>query len=149
MNHQLALLSLAVLLLYPSPGLAQWREPPATGSPRNTLPDRTTLAGQSGMGPLLIAKLTDRDQNARRHQAVVTVDTDGVRIVDPRAVNHQPKRDEAHIQYRLDNGPVENSTAQTWTFHHLSSGEHRIRVALVSSDYHQMGKEQVLKVRVP
>lgn len=149
MTFHRASISLTVLLLYPSSVLAQWREPPATGSPRNTLPDRTTLAGQSGMGPFLIAKLMDRDQNARKHSAVVTVETDGVRIVDPRAANHEPKRDEAHIQYRLDNGPAQNSTAQIWTFYHLSSGEHRIRVALVSSDYHQMGKEQVLKVRIP
>lgn len=149
MTLLLASISLALLLLFPRYGYAQWREPPATGSPQNTLPDRTTLAGQSGMGPLLIAKLLDRVQNAKNHRAVVVVETDGVRIVDPRAANHEPKLYEAYIQYRLDNGPVENSTSESRTFHHLPSGEHRIRVALVSSDDHQMGKEKVLKVRVP
>lgn len=149
MTLQLASLSLAVLLLLPNSASAQWREPPATGSPQNTLPDRTTLAGQSGMGPLLIAKLIDRDRNARKHRAVVAVETDGVRIVDPRTANHEPKRDEAHIQYRLDNNAAQDSTFETWTFNHLSSGQHRIRVALVSSDYHRMGEEKVLTIRVP
>jgi hypothetical protein len=149
MNPRLFYSCLGFLLLFPCTGYGQWKEPPATGSPQNTLPDRTTMVGQSGMGPLLIAKLIDRDANAKKHQAVVAVQTDGVRLVDSAAANHEPRLDEAHIQYRLDDAPAQDSTSKTWTFAKLSSGEHRIRVTLVSSDNHPMGKDKVLKVRVP
>jgi hypothetical protein len=141
--------AVAVLLVVSATAYSQWKEPPATGSPENNLPDRTTLVGQSGMGPLLIAKLVDADENAKKHQAVVQVETDGVLLVDPAAAHHEPKLDEAHIQYRLDGGPIDNSTAKYRTFDHLSSGEHRIWIALASSDGHQMGKGKTLKVRIP
>jgi hypothetical protein len=128
---------------------AQWKEPPATGSPSSELPDRTTLAGQAGLGPLLVASLVNPDMNARNHKAVIEVQTDGLKIVDPAAVNDEPSVDEGHIEYRLDNGPIENTTSKTWSFEHLSAGEHLIRVALVTSDNHQIGKESKLRVKIP
>lgn len=131
------------------PAYGQWKEPPATGSPSNQLPDRSTLAGQAGVGPLLIAKLVDRNANARNHKAVVEVQTDGLTIVDPATVDDQPKLDEAHLQYRLDNDAIQNTTSRTFTFQHLSRGTHLIRVALATSDNHQMGKEKTLKVNIP
>lgn len=150
MRLQLIPILIAIALYLPSTkGYCQWREPPATGSPENTLTDRTTLAGQNGLGPLLIAKLMNAHDNARKHRAVVEVQTDGVRIVDPAAARHQPKLDEAHIEYRLDNGQAQERTSKIWTVDNLSRGDHRIRVALVSSDNHQMGEEKILKLRVP
>lgn len=138
------------LLLYGClPGYGQWKQPPATGSPSNRLPDRTTLAGQSGMGALLMVKLVDPRANAQNHKAVVEVQTDGLKIVDPAAANYEPKLDEGHIQYRLDNGQIQNTTSKTWTFGHLSRGEHVIRVALASNDGHQLGSEKTLKIKVP
>jgi hypothetical protein len=131
------------------PAYGQWKEPPATGSPSNQLPDRTTLAGQAGLGPLLIAKLVDQKANARDHKVVIEVQTDGLKMVDPATVNQEPKFDEAHIQYRLDNDAIRNTTSKTWTFEHLSRGMHLIRVALATSDNHQLGEEKTLKVNVP
>jgi hypothetical protein len=145
-------LSFRVLLLFLCaclPAYSQWKEPPATGSPSNQLPDRTTLVGQAGLGPLLIAKLVDQETNAQKHKAVVEVQTDGLNMVDPDAVDHEPKFDEAHIQYRLDNDTIENTTSKTWTFEHLSKGKHIIRVALATSDNRQLGMEKTLKVYVP
>jgi|SRR5581483_106813 len=127
---------------------AQWKEPPSTGSPTNELEDRTNLAGQSGLGPLLKATLVDFERNAKSHKAVVEVQTDGVRMVDPASVNHEPKLDEAHLQYRLDNGEIQNSTSKTWTFDNLSRGEHRIEVALASNDNHPIGKPKTLKLLI-
>jgi hypothetical protein len=131
------------------PAYSQWKEPPATGSPSNQLPDRTTLAGQAGLGPMLIAGLVNPKANAQNHKVVIEVQTDGLKMVDPAAANHEPRFDEAHIQYRLDNGPIQNTTLKTWTFDHLSPGEHLIRVALATSDDHQLGREKSLKVKVP
>lgn len=131
------------------PAYGQWKELPATGSPSNRLADRTTLTGQASLGPLLIVKLIDPKANAQDHKAVVEAQTDGLKIVDPAAVNYEPKLDEGHIQYRLDNGQIQNTNSKTWTFGHLSRGEHLIRVALASNDGHQLGSEKTLKVKVP
>jgi hypothetical protein len=127
----------------------QWKELPSTGSPTERLPDRTTLAGQSGAGPLLAAWLVDEEKNAKQHKAIVSVQTDGVQLVDPAQAHNQPKMDQAHIQYRLDDGPVQNTTAKTWIFDQLSPGEHRIYVALATSDNHLIGKSKKLHVHVP
>jgi hypothetical protein len=147
-----AQLNLCILLLLLSaclPAHGQWKEPPATGSPSNQLPDRTTLVGQAGLGPLLVVRLVNPKANAQNHKAVVEVQTDGLKIVDPASTNGEPRLDEAHIQYRLDNGPIQNTTSKTWTFEHLSRGEHLIRVALASNDDHQLGREKSLKLNVP
>jgi hypothetical protein len=147
-RHRLAFVFVVALLLLPSAAVCQWKEPPATGSPENTLPDRTTLAGQSGLAPMISAKLADAGANAKLHKAVVEVQTDGVSMVDP-ATHQQPKLDEAHIAYQLDgHGPI-HSISKTWTFIDLPAGDHRIRVSLMSNDNHQIGKEQVLKLHVP
>jgi hypothetical protein len=136
-------------MLFCCAAYCQWKELPSTGSPENQLPDRTKLVGQSALGPLMKASLVDVEKNAKQHRAMVHVETDGVEIVDPAAVRNEPKLDQAHIQYRLDGGAVQNSTAKTWTFEDLSSGEHRIDVMLASNDNHQLGKAKTLKVRVP
>lgn len=130
-------------------GYCQWKELPSTGSPTEHLPDRTTLVGQSGLGPLLIAKLVDEQRNAKQHKAIIEVQSDGLRLVDPEAAHHQTKIDEAHIQYRLDEGPVQNSISKTWTFAQLSAGEHVIEVALASGDNHPLGKPEKLHIRIP
>lgn len=140
---------LLTLILSPVLGWSQWREPPATGAPANELPDRTTLAGQSGLGALLIADLANKEQNAKEHRAVIQVQTDGVKIVDPASVHYEPRLDEAHIRYQLDNGPANDSTSKTWIFDNLSPGEHRIKVTLESSDNQRMGKGKLLKVHIP
>lgn len=141
--------AITCLLVACLPAYSQWKESPATGSPSNRLTDRTTLAGQAGLGPLLIAKLLHPKANGQNHKAVIQVETDGLKMVDPAAVNYVPKADEAHIQYRLDNEPIQNTTSKTWTFDHLSPGEHLIRVAIATSDNHQLGREKTLKVHVP
>lgn len=140
----------AVLVLCAaSASYGQWKELPATGSPQNRLPDRTTLAEQAGLGPLLTARLVDPKTNSRKHRAVVEVQVDGVQLVEPDAANHQPRADQAHLLYRLDNDPILNTTSRTWTFEHLASGPHLIRVALADNEKHELGKEQSLRLNVP
>ncbi len=136
-------------LLVQVPLHAQWKQLPTTGSPPERLPDRTTLVGQSGLGPLLTAKLVDKEKNAKKHRAVIVVETDGVELVDQVAAGHEPKLDQAHLQYRLDKNPVQQSASKSWTFDNLSSGEHEIRVSLASNDGHPIGMSKTLKVKVP
>jgi hypothetical protein len=148
-NGKVCGIALAALFLVVPRGDCQWKELPSTGSPTERLPDRTTLVGQSGLGPLLIAKLVDEERNAKKHKAIVVVQTDGVQLVDPVAAHHHAKIDEAHIQYQLDEEPAQDSVLKTWTFAQLSPGEHEIHVALATSDNHRIGKEKRLHLRVP
>ncbi len=144
----LAPAALAMLLIAPA-AECQWKQPPSTGSPENHLPDRTKLAGQSGMGPLLTARLLDKEGNAKKHRAVIEVQTDGIRLVESASAPNETGLDDAHIQYRLDDQPAENTTSKRWTFENLSRGEHRIRVNLASSDDRKVGEGTTLKVHVP
>ena len=97
---------------------------------------------------MISATLIEPATNARMHKAVVDVQTDGVSLVDP-ATHPQPKLDEAHLRYQLDDHDPVTSTSLTCTFDDLRTGEHQVRVSLVSNDNHPIGKEQLLKVRVP
>lgn len=149
MKRQICFIMAVGFLCVVPQGYCQWKELPSTGSPTEQFPDRTTLAGPSGLAPLLIASLVDPEKNAKQHKAVVEVQTDGVRLVDPAQVHNQPKIDEAHIQYRLDGGPVHNSTSRTWTFDQLSPGDHEIHVALAASDNQPVGKSKRLHIHIP
>lgn len=144
----LGAITFAVFFLVPQ-GYCQWKELPSTGSPVERLPDRTIFVGQSGLGPLLVAKLVDKERNAKERKAIIEVEIDGVQLVEPDATHNHPKIDEAHIQYRLDGGPVENSISKTWTFAQLSVGQHEIVVSLVTSDNHLLGRSKKLHVRIP
>lgn len=148
---RVGLLSIALLAvsLWPQAGHCQWRELPSTGSPQNQLPDRTTLTGQSGMGALLTAELLDEESNAKQHKAVIKVNTDGVRMVNAAADHSPPKLDEAHLQYQLDDQPVQNTTSKTWSFENLSRGEHIIHVKLVGNDNKPLAKTATLRVKIP
>ena len=143
------LLRLSLCLLFAGGvAMCQWKEPPATGSPPNELRDRTPLAGQSGLAPLLDAKLLDRDSNARQGRAVIQVETDGVVIVPAAEANYQPKLDEAHIEYRLDQEPPRDTTSKRIVLEKLAPGEHVIHVSLVASDGRTMGVAKTLTLRV-
>jgi hypothetical protein len=145
MKFLVLLFSLAVLA---SPGDCQWKEPPTTGSPEQTLPDRTTLVGQSGLGPLVRAAVINEHSNAKNHIAEVEVQTDGVQLVEPSAAAHSAKLDEAHIQYRLDDGPSQNTTSTRLRFENLPRGTHLIRIALAGNDNHPIGKTTTLKIKI-
>ncbi len=128
---------------------AQWAESPQTGSQPELLPDRTIMAGQSGIAPTISAELADKHQNEKAHKAVVKVQTDSIAIIDAAAANHAPKLDQGHIQYQLDDGAVFNSTSKVWTFTHLSPGEHRVLVSLAGNDNRPRGLPVTLKLHVP
>lgn len=146
-----SLLSSILLGIFVVPQVAscQWKELPSTGSPQNQLPDRTTLVGQSGMGPLLRAELLDKESNAKQHKAVIKVQTDGVEIVEPSGAHAEPKLDEAHLQYQLDAGPVQQTTSKTWSFENLPKGEHIIHINLVGNDDRPLGETKTLTVNIP
>lgn len=147
-NLRFLLAAMFVSALTCSIAQAQWKQLPTTGSPEDRLPDRTTLAGQSGLGPQLTAEMVDKDANAKKRRVVVQVQTDGVEMVDPVSVN-EPNLGQAHIEYRLDNGPAQQTTSKTETFETLPPGWHRVYVRLLSNDNHPIGKPTTLSVHIP
>lgn len=139
----------ALIVLLLSPVLAQWREKPMTGSQPEMLPDRTDIAGQSGLGALITAQLVDEHANARQHRAVVQVQTDGLQIIDGASANYAPRLNQAHIQYQLDAGAPADTTSRRIELAGLSPGEHQIRIALVGNDNKPIGHQSTLKVHIP
>lgn len=128
---------------------AQWKQLPTTGSPEDRLHDRTILAGQSGLGRQLTAELVDEDANARKHRAVVQVQTDGVEMIDAPDANYEPKLEQAHLEYRLDSGPARQTTAKSYTFEDLPPGRHLIYVRLMANDNEPVGKPTTLVLHIP
>lgn len=136
-------------LFLPLVAAPQWRNPPKTGSPTQELPDRTGVAEQSGIGPDLSAVLVNPDANAKQKKAVVRVQTAGVSLVNPAASHGVPMNGQAHIQYRLDQNPIVNSTQTEMSFDHLSPGDHVIQVAMAGNDNRPIGEQKTLKIHIP
>jgi hypothetical protein len=113
------------------------------------LPDRTDIAGQSGLGALITAQLVDEHANTRQHRAVVQVQTDGVQIIDAASANYAPRLNQAHIQYQLDGGAPADTTSRSIELAGLSPGEHQLRIALVGNDNKPIGHQTILKVHIP
>ncbi len=109
-----------------------------------------TNASQQGKGgERMTAALVDEAQRAKQGEATVKVHVSGVKITDPDSANEQPKAGQAHIHYRLDDGPTIATTATKLDFHDLTPGDHRITIILAGNDHEPLGPEQTLTVTVP
>lgn len=138
----------SVLFVFCLPVLAQWRQPPTTGSSPMNLADRTMYAGMSGVGPLLEAELVDEHKNADQKQAVVKTEVWGVDLIAAPQSGGEAKRSEAYLSYRLDQQPEIKTADKEQTFRNLSPGNHKIVVQLAYADGHPAGAPVVLDVRI-
>lgn len=118
--------------------------------------DTSTAGGRSTMGggmtsrtPRMTARLVDKDVKAQKMEAAVRVSVEGVRLVDPSDVNEHANPGEAHIHYRIDDGPVIATTSTKLSFHGLTSGQHKIMVMLAGNDHTQLGPQEMLTVTIP
>jgi hypothetical protein len=102
-----------------------------------------------GHAAALKASLVDAEAKARQQAATVKVDVTGVKMVDPATVNEKPMKDQGHLHYQVDDGPVIATTAGKLSFHGLKPGTHRITVALAANDHSPLGPQQVLQVTIP
>lgn len=128
-------------------GTNQMRE----GKTGKTSKHRHGMAGASmGSGKAqLQASLVDEQKRAQEGEATVKVRVSGVKLTDPDSANEQPKEGEAHIHYRLDDGPTVATTATKLEFHDLTPGEHSITVMLSGNNHEPLGAEQTLTVTIP
>ncbi|MFB3813302.1 MAG: hypothetical protein ACE14L_04250 [Terriglobales bacterium] len=128
---------------------AQWKQAPSTGAQPRFLDDRTTIVGQSGLGPMLKADLVDAKANARQRKAVVDAKTDGVQLIEPAPANYVTRLDQAHLQYQLDGGTVIDTVSTRMTFSDLTPGRHHITVRLADNGNHGWGQPVTLTVDIP
>jgi hypothetical protein len=97
----------------------------------------------------LKADLVDPEKKSKAKEATVKVDVTGVEMVDPASVSEKPAPGQAHLHYRVDDGPIVATTAKKLSFHELSSGKHTIKVVLAANDHSPLGPEQTLDVNIP
>jgi len=106
--------------------------------------------GASGAGGASItAQLENAQREAQEGAAAVKVSVKGVKLVDPEKEHEQAKRGQAHLHYRLDDGPIIATTATRLDFHQLSPGQHTITVMLAGNNHQPLGPEQTLNVSIP
>jgi hypothetical protein len=127
---------------------AQWMERPNTGSPQKYLPDRTNMAGMSGMGPELKVSLVNTHKNASARKAVVRIEVWGVDLVEPQR-NQEPKSTLAYVTYQLDSGEVVKTAQKEQMFGNIPPGYHHIYVQLASLDGQPVGARMTLTVHIP
>jgi hypothetical protein len=95
------------------------------------------------------ASLVDVDANAAKASAVVRVDVTGAELIDPALAKPGSKTVQAHLHYKVDDGPVIATPVAKLAFHELASGRHRIEVVLADSDHKPLGPSQTLEVMIP
>lgn len=110
--------------------------------------DRTNLAHVAGVGAGLEIKLLDENRYARDKRVVVRADVTGVELVQPNSQTEMAQY-RGFLQYRLDgSAPVETTQLQH-EFGNLSSGEHTVEVALVTSSRAKITEPKKMIVKIP
>ncbi|MBD0371808.1 MAG: hypothetical protein ICV60_13285 [Pyrinomonadaceae bacterium] len=109
----------------------------------------TNWQGQSSPSITFKATLVDPEKKAQRKEATVRVEVSGIELIDPAAVNEQPKAGQGHIHYQVDGGPVIATTATKLSFHGLTPGRHEIVVTLAGNDHRPLGPRETLSVMIP
>jgi hypothetical protein len=108
---------------------------------------QTPAAGKSMA--TLTATLVDAEKKAAQKAATVQVKTTGIKLIDPASVNEKPHAGQGHLHYQVDSGPIIATTATKLSFHELTSGPHKIMVALAGNDHNPLGPQQTLDVTIP
>jgi hypothetical protein len=97
----------------------------------------------------LEASLVDADQNAKNASAVVRVEVTGADLIDPELATPGSKAIQAHLHYKVDDGPVIATPVAKLAFHDLAAGRHRIEVVLADSEHKPLGPSETLEVTIP
>ena len=118
----------------------------ASPSPKAETPaDVTMKAGAASMS----AKLVDAEAKAKKQAATVEVLVKGITLIDPAKVNEVPAKNQGHLHYQVDDGPIIATTAPKLSFHGLKAGTHTITVALAANDHSPLGPQEKLSVTIP
>lgn len=99
--------------------------------------------------PTLTARLIDPEKKAKEKTATVEVTVGGVQMIDPAKTGEKPLKGQAHLHYRVDDGPVIATTTTKLSFHELTPGVHKITVMLAANDHRPLGPQETLTVKIP
>lgn len=99
--------------------------------------------------PTLTARLIDPEKKAKEKTATVEVTVGGVAITDPAKAGEKRMTGQAHLHYRVDDGPVIATTTTKLSFHELTPGVHKILIVLAANDHSPLGPQETLTVTIP
>lgn len=100
-------------------------------------------------GATLTARLIDPEKKAKEKTATVDVTVRGVSMIDPAKTGEKPLKGQAHLHYRVDDGPVIATTTTKLSFHELTPGVHKIMIMLAANDHTPLGPQETLTVTIP
>lgn len=100
-------------------------------------------------GATLTARLIDPEKKAKEKTATVDVTVGGVSMIDPATTGEKPLKGQAHLHYRVDDGPVIATTTTKLSFHELTPGVHKIMIMLAANDHSPLGPQETLTVTIP
>lgn len=106
-------------------------------------------AAQSGAPVTMYSSILVDQAGDRQDAATVTVNIEGLRLVEPSAAPQPARPGEGHLHYRVDRGPVIATSAAQLTFRELAAGSHVITVQLVGTDHRPLGPVQTLTAQMP
>jgi hypothetical protein len=109
----------------------------------------TEAQAAASSGATLSARLVDPEKKAHAQAATVEVKVTNLQLIDPGSVGEKPNKEQGHLHYRLDDGPVIATPTPKLSFHGLTPGKHRLVVALAGNDHKPLGPEATLEVTVP
>ena len=110
---------------------------------------KSTATSRSQGTPTLKATLVDAQKNAMDKSATVTVNVAGVKLIDPALTDKKPRKDQGHLHYQVDDGPVIATTTPKLSFHGLTPGKHKIVVMLATNDHSPLGPQDTLEITIP
>lgn len=118
-----------------------------TSSRVATAQDWTDWLGPAA-GTRLRARLRDKEENARDHQASLEVEVQNAFLHTPNAIP-QPGVAEGEIRYQLDRCPGVVTTDTRITFQKVPAGNHEITVELIGRDNRLLAPQAKLDFQVP
>jgi hypothetical protein len=98
------------------------------------------------VSPSFSVILVDQDAQAKNRAVSVHATLSGISLVEPGGV---ASAGQGHLHYQLDDHPPVATTATDVSFHHLSSGAHKIVISLAGNDHTPLGPTQTLTFQIP
>ena len=111
--------------------------------------DHKAMSASAQTGATLTARLVDPEKKAKEKTATVDVTVGGVSMTDPAKSGEKPLKGQAHLHYRVDDGPVIATTTTKLSFHELTPGVHKIMIILAANDHTPLGPQETLTVTIP
>lgn len=97
--------------------------------------------------PMMLVAMTIELPSPQRGAGVL-VHVAGIRLVDP-GLDPELAADEGHLHYRVDDGPVLETSATNVAFTDLAKGRHFVSVSLAANDHSPLGPAETVVVRIP